>query len=95
MNESDADILSRAPCGTPARLGGHPGELLRSDGRVLVWQGEITPTLLSDLMRSGSGGPVAVEHPQGEPHPVWIQRCWFDVERGHMTVHLVDRRMAA
>lgn len=80
---------------TPARLGGHPGELVRTDGRVLVWQGEITPTLLSDLMRSGSCGPLPVQSDGGETRPAWIQRCWFDVERGRMVVHLLDRKMVA
>lgn len=79
----------------PVRLGGHPGELVRSDGPNLVWQGDITPTLVADLMRSGSEGPVAVQHPEGDPQPAWIQRLWFDLERGRMIVHLLDRGMVA
>ena len=80
---------------TPARLGGHPGELARADDGTLVWRGEMTPTLLSDLMRAGSEGTVHVRHDRGPEQPVWIQRCWFDLERGRMIVHLLDRGMPA
>lgn len=80
---------------TPARLGGHPGELDRGDGRVMTWRGELTPTLLSDLMREGSGGPVRMEDVSGAAEPVWIQRCWFDVERGRLVVQLSRRTMIA
>lgn len=80
---------------TPARLGGHPGELVHEGDRTLVWQGEITPTLLTDLMRVGSRGPVQVQRGQGPDEEAWIERLWFDVERGRMTVHLLDRRLVA
>ena len=80
---------------TAARLDGHPGELVHESGRTLVWQGPMTPTLLSDLMRAGSEGAVRVQRDRGPDHAAWIQRCWFDLERGSMVVHLLDRRMAA
>lgn len=79
----------------PVHLGGHPGELVRAEGRTLVWQGEMTPTLLSDLMRSGSAGPIDVQGPDEEPRRAWIQRCWFDLDRGRLVVHLLDRGMVA
>lgn len=61
----------------------------------LVWQGEITPTLLADLMGSATRGAVEVRPDDGAAYTVWIQRCWFDVARGRMVVHLRERGMAA
>lgn len=78
-----------------ARLGGHPGQLDPGDGHVLTWRGDLTPTMLSDLLRAGSEGPVRMQDAAGTDKPVWIQRCWFDLARGRMVVQVLDRSMAA
>ena len=80
---------------TPAHLADHLGELVREDERTLVWRGEITPTLVADLMRSGSRGEVRVQPSDGEGRSVWIQRCWFDVGENRMVVQLRERGLAA
>lgn len=96
MSEAPAST----PVRTPARLGGHPGELARADDGTLVWHGDLSPDLLTDLMRAGSEGSVRVQPEPGPGRPavdgpVWIGRCWFDLDRGRMIVHLRDRSMMA
>lgn len=79
----------------PARLADHGGELVRADGRTLLWYGDMSIDLLAGLMSTASHGPVAVQ-PQGEPsRAVWIQRCWFDMAAGRMVVRLRERGLPA
>ena len=76
---------------TPARLAAHDGELVeRGDGPTL-WLGDMTPTLLAALMRSGSDGAVQVRPDGRDAREVWIQRCWYDVTEGKMAVQLRER----
>lgn len=76
---------------TPARLAAHDGELVeRRDGPAL-WLGDVTPTLLASLMRTGSDGGLRVQPDGAEAREVWIQRCWYDVEEGKMAVQLRER----
>ena len=80
---------------TPARLGGHPGELIREND-ALLWRGSLTPDLLADLMRGAVAGVVPVQKDDAAAaSTVLVQRLWFEPERDRMVVHLRDRdRMA-
>ncbi len=80
---------------TPARLGGHPGELIREND-ALLWRGTLTPDLVADLMRGAVAGTVPVQETDAAgASPVVVQRLWFEPERARMVVHLRDRgRMA-
>lgn len=57
----------------------------------MLWLGDLTPSLLADLMREGASGPLRVQPEGSAARDVWVRQCWYDVEHKRMAVELRER----
>lgn len=80
---------------TPARLNGHAGTLVEREGASLLWQGELSQDLMTDLMALGSQRSVRLDSASLGERDAMVQRCWYDVERGRLVVQLRAPGMSA
>lgn len=80
---------------TPARLNGHVGTLVEREDASLLWQGELSQDLMTDLMTLGSCRAVRIDSERLGDRDVMVQRCWYDVEQGRLVVQLRPQGMRA
>lgn len=58
---------------------------------MVLWLGDLTASLLADLMREGAAGPLRMQPEGSDARDVWIRQCWYDVEEQRMAVELRER----